>query len=332
MPHKDPEAKKEYMRQWAEKNAEKKRAYQQEYYQKNKDSLAEYAHQWRVKNKGRKENRKPETKEARLAYVRQWRKDHPDRVRELNRRYQTENREKVYEQHRKWLAKNPDKKRAIYERDYAKNKDKILAKNRKWNATHPEERRKHAATARKSPAYKQWLEKNREALNAKVREWRKTQPTYKAWQAANKDRLNALHKKWRDGPGGKAYNAQNRAKHAAYMLQRYHQHRDFYVEWMKDFNSKSPRRAAIFIKWHLCDEVCYICGERVDKDKVHIDHVIPRTKGGTNDIQNLMPVHHRCNMRKFNHLDFPVKRPDLVEATAHVQAFPRKPPRKKDVA
>ena len=39
---------------------------------------------------------------------------------------------------------------------------------------------------------------------------------------------------------------------------------------------------------------CYLCGEIADT----IDHVIPISRGGTNDIENLRPACYDCNMRK----------------------------------
>lgn len=57
--------------------------------------------------------------------------------------------------------------------------------------------------------------------------------------------------------------------------------------------------------WH-----CGICGQRIWKGialhRIHVDHIIPRSKGGTDDLENLQPAHDRCNLRKG---------PRLTEAT-----------------
>lgn len=55
------EARKEYNRQWREKN---------------RDRLNENARKWREENR-----------ERRNAYMKEWRKNHPDRLREYARRY-----------------------------------------------------------------------------------------------------------------------------------------------------------------------------------------------------------------------------------------------------
>ena len=54
---------------------------------------------------------------------------------------------------------------------------------------------------------------------------------------------------------------------------------------------------------------CQLCLHPIDPDITHdyeypdperlvIDHVIPRRHGGTDDLSNLQPAHHRCNLRK----------------------------------
>lgn len=47
------------------------------------------------------------------------------------------------------------------------------------------------------------------------------------------------------------------------------------------------------------DCVCWYCGEVFDdKSKLTIDHVFPRSKGGTNDMNNIIMVCKHCNSSK----------------------------------
>ena len=43
---------------------------------------------------------------------------------------------------------------------------------------------------------------------------------------------------------------------------------------------------------------CYLCGEFVDFDLYEIEHKIPLSKGGTNNLSNLFCSCHTCNLIK----------------------------------
>ena len=50
---------------------------------------------------------------------------------------------------------------------------------------------------------------------------------------------------------------------------------------------------------------CCICGRTAKEDgvKLHIDHIIPVSKGGTNDVSNLRTLCQDCNLGKSNKLE-----------------------------
>lgn len=50
-------------------------------------------------------------------------------------------------------------------------------------------------------------------------------------------------------------------------------------------------------KLEKCGGLCQIC--KTDKD-ITIDHIIPLSKGGKNDINNLQPLCRSCNSKKYN--------------------------------
>jgi 5-methylcytosine-specific restriction endonuclease McrA len=70
---------------------------------------------------------------------------------------------------------------------------------------------------------------------------------------------------------------------------------------------------------------CWVCGELVDKtlsgrhpDGPTIDHVIARSRGGTNDISNLRLAHQRCNNarqagRRLTRRRPPNRHPGIIE-------------------
>lgn len=57
---------------------------------------------------------------------------------------------------------------------------------------------------------------------------------------------------------------------------------------------------------------CQMCGAKVeDGVKLHIDHIIPVSKGGTNEIDNLQVLCHKCNLAKTNRMDLKATRQRL---------------------
>lgn len=48
--------------------------------------------------------------------------------------------------------------------------------------------------------------------------------------------------------------------------------------------------------------ICYLCGEPVEFKHMSVDHVIPKSRGGKNNIENLRATHPACNSEKSNKL------------------------------
>ena len=60
---------------------------------------------------------------------------------------------------------------------------------------------------------------------------------------------------------------------------------------------KVPRLRALVVATY--GRTCHLCGMYI-RGQVSVDHIIPRSKGGTDDIANLRPAHPRCNSRRGN--------------------------------
>lgn len=52
---------------------------------------------------------------------------------------------------------------------------------------------------------------------------------------------------------------------------------------------------------------CVFCGRGKGETKLHIDHIIPKSKGGTDDIENLQTLCSECNLSKSDNLEFLVR-------------------------
>ena len=59
-----------------------------------------------------------------------------------------------------------------------------------------------------------------------------------------------------------------------------------------NYTNRSDVRAAIFKKY---GKQCLSCGS---KENISLDHIMPVTKGGLNDLDNLQPLCKSCNSRK----------------------------------
>jgi 5-methylcytosine-specific restriction protein A len=46
--------------------------------------------------------------------------------------------------------------------------------------------------------------------------------------------------------------------------------------------------------------VCHLCGMYINDGERSVDHVIPRSLNGTDDIDNLRPAHKLCNSARGN--------------------------------
>ena len=56
----------------------------------------------------------------------------------------------------------------------------------------------------------------------------------------------------------------------------------------------------------LLENCCQICGVKMDKSEITIDHIIPLSKNGGNYIDNLQPLCQSCNSRKGNKIMVPL--------------------------
>ena len=85
-----------------------------------------------------------------------------------------------------------------------------------------------------------------------------------------------------------------------------------------------PTRVLAFSRWNLFRRdrfTCQYCGKRPGKDQLTIDHIVPRSRGGSSGWQNCVVACGRCNTRKGNRtleevgyrLSRPAKRPRWSE-------------------
>ena len=138
MAFKDPDAAREYLRQWRLDNPGKEQEYRLRYYERNKEKIAERTRRYReanaehVREIGRRSYEK--RREAALAQARQHYAENPEPVREKNRQWAAANPEKMREYGRRYREANTEKERQRLRQSRQKNRDRVLERERQYRA------------------------------------------------------------------------------------------------------------------------------------------------------------------------------------------------------
>ncbi len=60
----------------------------------------------------------------------------------------------------------------------------------------------------------------------------------------------------------------------------------------------TKKRDYKYALWCKTYGFCWYCGDELHPDDFHADHVVPRSKGGGNEWENMVPSCHSCNLSK----------------------------------
>lgn len=121
--YKDPEARREYMRQWRAANRERFLAAMKRWREANPEKVKKHNATWWRENS-----------EQHYTNGKRWRDANPDKLRELNRRHRTANPAKVREAIRRWEDAHPNSVKLRHKKWEEANPEKLLAKWRRRRA------------------------------------------------------------------------------------------------------------------------------------------------------------------------------------------------------
>jgi len=136
-----------------------------------------------------------------------------------------------------------------------------------------------------------WAKKNPEKMYLNTKNWRKKHPEYTQKRYSSNNYLNS--KKWKEN---------NPEKHRESCRKADRKRRSVYSEPYTELQVIS-----------LYGTVCHICNKEIDFDAprkvgtkgwemgLHIEHVIPLSKEGSDTLENVRPSHGICNLQKANH-------------------------------
>lgn len=195
-----------------------------------------------------------------------------------NSAFRAANRERISESRRDYYAANRERIAAQKRVYYAANTEKIAERGRAY----------YAANRERARAYR---EANKEHIAESARAYRAANPerflayrgryteSARAYRAANKEHIAKRILTWtRANPDkARAYKLRRRAREVG--AQGAHTSEDIQAQYKRQKGR------------------CFWCGEKVG-DTYHADHVVPLSRGGTNDIDNLVIACPSCNCSK----------------------------------
>lgn len=125
------------------------------------------------------------------------------------------------------------------------------------------------------------------------------------WKKNNRDKVNVHQKKWR---------SKNKEKLKEYKLKYKKKYPHKLSEYRRNRRAKQLNTVSEPYTTEQVLEMygnnCHICNEPIDLEAprwtyqdgwemgLHIDHLIPLSKGGSDTIDNVRPAHGVCNLRK----------------------------------
>ena len=188
--------------------------------------------------------------------------------RESQRRWLAANAEKHLANTRRWQKANPEKVWEIKRRWYAANAEKNRETERRWREANPEKRREYN---------RRYYEANREAVREKKRRWRE----------ANVEKRRVDNRRWREANPEKNREKEHRRRARL-------KNNGVYV-----VSDRDMRRLLLQPCAHSHLSPC--------NGGIHIDHVIPLSRGGTHGIGNLQMLCQYHNISKHARLEVEVR-------------------------
>lgn len=196
---------------------------------------------------------------------------------------------------------------------YWRNRDKILAKNRRGPrklvplALEPGQLRPRPGTteykvawakanrAKRKAAQDAYYQRNKEKVSAKNRAYREN----------NQEKRRACVKSWADRNQNKVRAIRNRAMKKWYR-ENHEVAKERYIEQSHKRRALKAGNGGSGVPLSAWKGILSIYGNRCiycgDSKRLTRDHVIPITRGGKDEPENIVPACHQCNSRKKNKL------------------------------
>jgi 5-methylcytosine-specific restriction endonuclease McrA len=153
-------------------------------------------------------------------------------------------------------------------------RERQKARHKKWLLTHPQDLAAHRISSQK------WKDKNRERVRAEGREYVRTRSQDPEWLRRQRE----VVQRYRLADPERASQIRRRS---------YNKHAE---------KRRAETRERYRVERHALYERdggrCHICGRKVSRKAFHVDHLIPRSKGGPTVPANLAIAHPFCNQSR----------------------------------
>ena len=225
---------------------------------------------WRDKKKG---TLRSECKECQRKLNKEYKTKNKDKIKERKKEYYQANKDKIKE----YKENNKDKIKEYNKKYYQANKDKIINRVKEYKKNNKDKIKEQQ---------RQYYEKNRDNEIKRVTLYR----------INNIDKIKEYKKEYRKNNKDyfKAYSKAYRKNNKDYFKAAYHKYRTKKVN-----NGGYYTKEQYNYMLEYFDYKCAYSGKCI-KSNLHIDHIIPISKGGTSYIWNLIPSTPSANLSKNN--------------------------------
>lgn len=182
-------------------------------------------------------------------------------------------KECMNKQKKEWALNNPIRARD-YAREYSQQHREEIKEYRELTKDHRNKRRRENGYNKETRA--KWTLENKDKIKERN----------KKWYADNIESIRIKSKAYRQSDVGRVVCTAKTQKRRAIL---------------KSLDDGTVTKESLFLLKEKQDNKCYHCGCELDfkaKNKVHLDHLIPISKGGSNSISNVVWSCKSCNLRK----------------------------------
>ena len=190
----------------------------------------------------------------------EYRKKHSEKIKEKKRVEYQESSEKVRQRSRDWYRANKEHACIVARKNVLRKRDYVLARQ------------------------KEWYLRNKERILAKASEYRKINSFYISqwhakWRSSNKAKIASLNRRYYIANKDKCY------RHSA-------------IRRARKQNAEGGHTKADILRILAAQKCkCIVCRTNIEKCYT-VDHIVPLSRGGSDNPENLQMVCKSCNSKK----------------------------------